>query len=93
MRSQRIFLNCDGLQMALVDLSGHLSVAFLSTSSMKTSTIRKYDRKDVWNVSWARDKPNIMAIMEKTRMYGMRNGELKEPVISSGYFAFFKVRL
>jgi hypothetical protein len=36
---------------------------------MKSSTIRKYDRKDIWNLVWARDNPNLLAIMEKTRMY------------------------
>ncbi len=55
--------------MALLDIGGHLSVCSLSTSSMKSSTIRKYDRKDIWNLVWARDNPNLLAIMEKTRMY------------------------
>jgi len=91
-RVQRLALNCDGLQMAMVDVGGRLSVASLSTSSMKTSTLRRYERKDVWSVLWARDDPHSLCLVEKTRIYVMRNGELEEPILSSGYLATFKVQ-
>ena len=29
----------------------------------------KFERKDVWDMKWADDNPELLAIMEKTRMY------------------------
>ncbi|CAL8109802.1 unnamed protein product [Orchesella dallaii] len=89
-RPQSIFLNSDALQLAMLDNGGHLSICSLSTTTLKTSSIRKYDRKDIWNLIWARDNPSLLCIMEKTRLYVMKNGEVEEPVISSGYLAYFK---
>lgn len=28
-----------------------------------------FERKDVWDVKWAEDDPNSIAVMEKTRLY------------------------
>lgn len=33
----------------------------------------KFERKDVWDMKWANDNPNLFAMMEKTRMYVFRN--------------------
>ncbi len=30
------------------------------------------ERKEVWNLCWANDNPDLFAIMEKTRMYIFR---------------------
>ena len=29
----------------------------------------RFERKDVWDVRWAEDNPELFAMMEKTRMY------------------------
>jgi WD repeat-containing protein 35 len=29
----------------------------------------RFERKDVWDVRWADDNPELFAMMEKTRMY------------------------
>ena len=34
-----------------------------------------YERKDVWDMKWAEDNPELFAMMEKTRMYVFRNME------------------
>lgn len=34
-----------------------------------------YERKDVWDMKWADDNPELFAMMEKTRMYVFRNME------------------
>ncbi|CAG7833859.1 unnamed protein product [Allacma fusca] len=86
----RIWVNIDGTQLAMVDKQGHLNVCGLGNSTTKAAVVKKLDRKDVWNLIWARDNPNLMCVMEKTRMYVMRNGEPEEPVLTSAYLAYFK---
>jgi len=39
-----------------------------------------YERKDVWDMKWADDNPELFAMMEKTRMYVFRG---MEPEVSS----------
>jgi hypothetical protein len=39
---------------------------------------------------WAEDNPELLALMERGRMYVLRGGAPEEPVASSGYLAAFK---
>jgi hypothetical protein len=39
---------------------------------------------------WAEDNPELIALMEKGRMYVLRGGAPEEPVASSSYLAAFK---
>lgn len=48
------------------------------------------DRKDVWDMKWAEDNPDMICIMEKTKMVVFRDDISEEPTISSGYIARFK---
>lgn len=54
--------------------------------------LSKFERKDVWAMKWASDNPELLAIMEKTRMYVLRGLEPEEPILSSGYICSFRVR-
>jgi WD repeat-containing protein 35 len=54
--------------------------------------LSKFERKDVWAMKWASDNPELLAIMEKTRMYVLRGLEPEEPILSSGYICSFQVR-
>ena len=45
----------------------------------------KFERKDVWDMKWAVDNPDLFAMMEKTRMYIFRAMEPEEPILSAGY--------
>jgi WD repeat-containing protein 35 len=47
------------------------------------------ERKDAWAVLWADDAPELCAVMEKTRLYVLRDGSPEEPVLSSGYLCAF----
>lgn len=49
------------------------------------------ERKDVWSMCWASDNPNLLAIMEKTRMYVIRGNDPEEPILCSGYICSFQV--
>eukprot|EP00747_Dinoflagellata_sp_TGD_P185914 gnl/TRDRNA2_/TRDRNA2_42708_c0_seq1.p1 gnl/TRDRNA2_/TRDRNA2_42708_c0~~gnl/TRDRNA2_/TRDRNA2_42708_c0_seq1.p1 ORF type:complete len:1239 (+),score=279.59 gnl/TRDRNA2_/TRDRNA2_42708_c0_seq1:153-3869(+) len=49
-----------------------------------------FERKDVWNMRWANDNADLLAIMEKTRMYIVRGLQPEEPVLSNAYICAFK---
>ena len=40
----------------------------------------RFERKDVWDMRWADDDPELFALMEKTRMYIFRGLVAEEPV-------------
>ncbi|KAJ3300442.1 WD repeat-containing protein 35 [Borealophlyctis nickersoniae] len=48
-----------------------------------------FERKDVWDIKWADDNPELFALMEKTRMYIFRNLDPEEPITCSGYICNF----
>ena len=50
----------------------------------------RFERRDVWDLCWAADNPELFALMEKTRMYIFRNLEPEEPVVCSAYLCSFK---
>lgn len=51
----------------------------------------RIERKDVWTICWAKDNPQLLAIMEKTRMYVLRGSDPEEPISCSGYICNFEV--
>lgn len=40
---------------------------------------------------WASDNADLIAVMEKTRMYILRGNDPEEPLFTSGYICSFKV--
>lgn len=44
-----------------------------STGQQVVGEEMKFERKDVWDMKWANDNPDLFAMMEKTRMYVFRN--------------------
>jgi WD repeat-containing protein 35 len=48
-----------------------------------------FERKDVWDMKWSDDNPELFAMMEKARMYIMRGLDPEEPVQSSGCLCNF----
>jgi hypothetical protein len=45
--------------------------------------------QDVWDLCWASDNPELLALMEKGRMYVLRGSDPEEPVNSSACLAGF----
>lgn len=85
------------LESPLLSSSSSLPVSgdALDISLMGNNNSRelsKFERKDVWAMKWASDNPELLAIMEKTRMYVLRGLEPEEPILSSGYICSFQVR-
>jgi WD repeat-containing protein 35 len=42
-----------------------------------------FERKDAWDIMWARDNAELWAMMEKTRMYIFRGIEPEEPITTN----------
>nr|XP_031323231.1 WD repeat-containing protein 35-like [Camelus dromedarius] len=78
-RACRLSLNCNSSRLAIIDIAGVLTFFDLdarvrdSTGQQVTGELLKLERKNVWDMSWARDNPDLFAMMERTRMYVFRN--------------------
>lgn len=47
------------------------------------------ERKEVWSIIWSSDNPKLCALMEKNRLYVLRDFQPEEPVLSAGYLCDF----
>jgi WD repeat-containing protein 35 len=45
--------------------------------------------QDVWDLCWATDNPELLAVMEKGRLVVLRGSDGEEPVTSSAWLAVF----
>ncbi|XP_075606665.1 WD repeat-containing protein 35 isoform X2 [Balearica regulorum gibbericeps] len=95
-RAYQLSLNCNSSRVAIIDLSGVLTFFDLdtrvadSTGQQAIGEQLKLERKDVWDMKWAKDNPDLFAMMEKTRMYVFRNLDPEEPIQTSGYICNFE---
>lgn len=67
-----------------------LSESIGFSSNKENNELSKLERKDVWAMCWASDNPQLLAIMEKTRMYVFKGIYPEEPMASSGYICCFQ---
>eukprot|EP00735_Rhodelphis_limneticus_P010276 TRINITY_DN29_c0_g1::TRINITY_DN29_c0_g1_i1::g.14869::m.14869 TRINITY_DN29_c0_g1::TRINITY_DN29_c0_g1_i1::g.14869 ORF type:complete len:1186 (-),score=401.47,sp/A6N6J5/WDR35_RAT/54.58/0.0,Coatomer_WDAD/PF04053.9/9.8e-05,Coatomer_WDAD/PF04053.9/15,WD40/PF00400.27/9.4,WD40/PF00400.27/7,WD40/PF00400.27/31,WD40/PF00400.27/2.5e+02,WD40/PF00400.27/6.1e+03,WD40/PF00400.27/1.8e+03,eIF2A/PF08662.6/0.00014,eIF2A/PF08662.6/4.8e+02,Clathrin/PF00637.15/2.1e+02,Clathrin/PF00637.15/9.7,Clathrin/PF00637.15/0.0027 len=92
-RPQNISLNCNSTRLAIIDINGVLTFFDLDAraddGSGRLGAQLAFERKDVWDMRWADDNPELFAMMEKTRMYIFRGVDPEEPVLSSGYICEF----
>ena len=92
-RACKLSINCNSTRASVVDSTGLLTTIDLNDYTSKTSenlVSGKIERKDVWSVCWAKDNPQLLAIMEKTRMYIFKGCDPEEPISSSGYICSFE---
>uniref|UniRef100_F6XA62 WD repeat-containing protein 35 n=1 Tax=Xenopus tropicalis TaxID=8364 RepID=F6XA62_XENTR len=95
-RAYQMRLNCNASRLAIIDISGVLTFFDLearytdNTGQQMTGEQLKLERKDVWDMKWASDNPDLFAMMEKTRMYVFRNLDPEEPIQTSGYICNFE---
>ncbi|RNF26815.1 WD repeat domain 35 [Trypanosoma conorhini] len=100
-RVQSMAANSNSTRLSVCDVSGtmtllHIDPAKLSLVPKKISPQPNFERKDVWNMRWSKDDPELLVVMEKSRMYIFRGTEAEEPVQSCAYvckFKSFKVRV
>lgn len=87
-RPNKIALNCTSSRMSVIDITGCLLLYDLEARSSEGEQLT-FERRDVWDVKWAKDNSELFVLMEKTRMYVFRNLDPEEPVMSSGYICSF----
>ena len=78
------FLDLDGSH------GGGADVSQIQSGAGKEGELIRFERKDVWDMKWASDNPDLFAMMEKTRMYIFRHLEPEEPILSAGYICKFE---
>lgn len=81
-------------RVSIIDVAGVMTVIDIGEAAGRPSTnadSNKLERKDVWAMCWASDNPQLLAIMEKTRMYIFKGVYPEEPVSCSGYICSFSV--
>ncbi|XP_059622220.1 WD repeat-containing protein 35 [Phlebotomus argentipes] len=86
-RAYKIAVNSNSTRAAVIDATGALTTLSLGGREAPGSQL---ERKDVWAMCWARDNPQLLAIMEKTRMYVLRGADPEEPISCSGYICNFQ---
>lgn len=84
-------------RLSVIDVAGTLTVLDASDaigrfSNSTSDNNNRLERKDVWAMCWASDNPQLLAIMEKTRMYIFKGIYPEEPVSCSGYICSFNVK-
>lgn len=76
-RPQQLALNCDSTKFSIIDINGILSFYDLeSVGSANRGIIGEHlqiERKEVWSVIWSTDNPQLCAMMEKNRLYVLRD--------------------
>ncbi|KAJ8290228.1 hypothetical protein GJAV_G00010260 [Gymnothorax javanicus] len=98
-RAFQLSLNCTSSRLAIIDITGVLTFFDLEPRVAADGSGEqgamggdplKFERKDVWDMKWANDNPDLFAMMEKTRMYVFRNLDPEEPIQTSGYICNFE---
>lgn len=90
-------MNCDSSKFSIIDINGILSFYDFQASEGQqvrggASNIGEHlqtERKEVWSVIWSSDNPKLCALMEKNRLYVLRDFQPEEPVLSAGYLCDF----
>ena len=98
-RPKALNLNCSGTKFTVIDASGVLSMFEVpvegtiggsnNEKELQTKLSPKFQRKDAWQSRWSLDDENLLATMEKTKMFVWRNSEPEEPCLSSGHVCCF----
>ena len=97
-RPQQLSMNCDSTKFSIIDINGILSFYdFTSTANAQVGRGAQVvagehlqtERKEVWSIIWSTDNPVLCALMEKNRLYVLRDFQPEEPVLSAGYLCDF----
>lgn len=89
-RPNAIQLNCDGSRYSIIDINGVVSFFDVTdTTESVNGTHLQLERKEVWSLVWSSDNPTLCALMEKNRLFVLKNFEAEEPILSAGYLCDF----
>jgi WD repeat-containing protein 35 len=96
-RPDSIALNCNATRVSIIDISGLMTLFDFTVETKHPETgeismgahIPGFERKDVWDMMWAEDNPELFAIMERTYMYIFRGVDPEEPSKGCGWLCEF----
>lgn len=83
--AQRIHFNSNSMILSVIDANGILSLFDILRREKQP-----LERREVWDLKWSEDNPDLFALMEKTRMYIFRGLDPEEPVVSAGHICSFE---
>lgn len=76
-------------RLAIIDIAGVMTLLELEAGAQPSAgDPSKFERKDVWDMKWANDNPDLFSMMEKTRMYVFRNLDPEVSVQMAGGVAW-----
>jgi WD repeat-containing protein 35 len=76
-------INADSTRFSVLDKNGTLRLHDLNTKT-HSGKMLEIERKDVWDLKWALDNPQMLAISEKTRTFVINGVEVEEPQPANG---------
>ena len=91
-RPQQLQMNCDSTKFSIIDINGILSFYDMNDTSEGNSGNGCHlptERKEVWSLVWSTDNPSLCALMEKNRLFVLKDFEPEEPILSAGYLCDF----
>lgn len=92
-RPSKMAINCNSSRASIIDNAGLMTtIDLVDSRELSANAIKsgRIERKEVWAMCWASDNPQLLAIMEKTRMYILRGADPEEPISCSGYICNFE---
>lgn len=82
----KVGLNSTATMMSLIDINGEFRL--YNFEEQQNANVLTYnealDKKDVHQVKWAIDNPNMLCILEKNKLVFIKNGVEEEPVAFVG---------
>lgn len=96
-RPQMIAVNCNISRIALIDINSNLCLYDILPGEERGEEVHsqnpkaanymvqkvQIERKDVWDVKWSDDNPDMFAIMEKTRLIVYDGTRAEDPIQTS----------
>jgi len=90
-RAATIALNCDATRLSVIDINGICTLYDITqcTAHLQQCIALTFERRDIWNLLWSTDNPVLFTVMEKNKMYIIRDTEPEEPITSHHYLLAF----
>jgi WD repeat-containing protein 35 len=94
-RPVQLKINSDSTKFSIIDSTNTLTFFDMIARTISPGggsclgEHQVFEKKDVWDMLWADDFPDLWCMTEKHRMYVFRGGEPEEPILTSGYLHKF----
>ena len=89
----KMALNKDSSKLSIIDSNGNLFFYDFEDTSKPDSNgkLLEFEKHDVWDMKWASDDVDMIAITEKTKLcvFNMKPMDSEDPIVSSGHICSF----